>query len=105
MNQLLCALVAVSLGASSLLAENSPDLAQATVVIYNRKAAGSLELARFYSKARGIPADHLVGLECSTEEEISRQDYDATIAEPNSKAIRASGARVFISLHSCAACR
>ena len=82
MNQLLCALVAVSLGASSLLAENSPDLAQATVVIYNRKAAGSLELARFYSKARGIPADHLVGLECSTEEEISRQDYDATIAEP-----------------------
>jgi len=82
MNQLLCALIAVSLGASSLLAESSHDLAQATVIVYNRKAAGSFELARFYSKARGIPEDHLVGLECSTEEEISRQDYDATIAEP-----------------------
>ena len=26
--------------------------------------------------------DHLVGVECSTEEEISRQEYDETIAEP-----------------------
>ncbi|HEY2712026.1 MAG TPA: TIGR03790 family protein [Chthoniobacterales bacterium] len=82
MNQLLCVLVTVSLGTSTLLAANSTDLAQATVIVYNRKASDSLTLARFYAKARGIPEDHLIGLECSTEEEINRQDYDAKIAEP-----------------------
>ncbi len=82
MNQLLCVLIAVSLGARVLFAEKSTDLARATVIVYNRKATDSLALARSYSKARGIPEDHLVGLECSTEEEISRQEYDATIAEP-----------------------
>ena len=29
-----------------------------------------------------MPADHLVALDCPTEEEISRQQYDVTIADP-----------------------
>ena len=51
-------------------------------MIYNRSAPDSPVLARFYAAQRHIPTDHLVGLECSTEEEISRQEYDETIARP-----------------------
>lgn len=71
----------VSLGATTL-AQSSPDLAQSTIVVYNRAAPESAGLARFYAEARHIPADHLVSLDCSTEEEISRQEYDQAIAEP-----------------------
>ena len=63
-------------------ADARPISPQATIVVYNRNAPDSVALARFYAKARQIPSDHLVGLECSTEEEISRQEYDKTIAEP-----------------------
>ena len=80
MRWLPCALFLFSLGQS--LAGAAPDLAQATVVVYNRADPESAGLARFYAAARQIPNDHLIGLECSSEEEISRQEYDAAIAEP-----------------------
>jgi hypothetical protein len=51
-------------------------------VVYNRKVADSIALASFYGRMRQIPTDHLVGLECATEEEISREEYHDTIAEP-----------------------
>ncbi len=78
MKRLLCLLFFLWLGAAAPAA----DLARATVVVYNRNAPDAVALAHFYAKARQIPDDHLVALECSTEEEISRQDYDSTIAEP-----------------------
>ncbi len=78
MTRLLRLLFFLSLGASAPAA----DLSRATIVVYNRNAPEAIALAYFYAKARQIPDDHLVGLECPVEEEISRQDYDATIAEP-----------------------
>jgi uncharacterized protein (TIGR03790 family) len=57
-------------------------LAASTIVVYNKVVPDSVELAKFYAQQRGIARDHLVGLTCSTEEEISREDYDATIADP-----------------------
>src|SRR3984893_12937439 len=54
-------------------------LSASTIVVYNKTVSESVELARFYARQRGIARDHLVGLNCSTEEEISREDYDATI--------------------------
>src|SRR5437588_1354407 len=57
-------------------------LAASTIVVYNSVLPDSVELAKFYAKQRGIARDHLVALTCSTEEEISREDYDATIADP-----------------------
>src|SRR6476646_2147796 len=87
MKRLLCALLLLSLGAGPVdAADNASDLAGATIVVYNRKAPDSIALAYFYAKARQIPDDHLVGLECSTEEEISREEYDDNIAEPLRKA-------------------
>ncbi|HEY1583864.1 MAG TPA: TIGR03790 family protein [Chthoniobacterales bacterium] len=82
MTRLLCALVGLSLGTSALAFPSGADLAGATIVVYNRNAVDSIALAHFYASARHISDDHLVGLECSTEEEISRQEYDETIAEP-----------------------
>ena len=58
------------------------SLTAATVVIYNRDLPESVELAKFYAQKRGIERNHLVGLACSKEEEISREEYDATIAGP-----------------------
>jgi len=57
-------------------------LAASTIVLYNKNVSDSVALATFYAEQRGIAHDHLVGLECSTEEEISREEYDATIANP-----------------------
>jgi len=69
-----------------LLLLNAPaaeqPLAQSTIVLYNKAVSDSVELAKFYADQRGIASDHLIGLTCSTEEEISREEYDATIAEP-----------------------
>src|SRR5437763_450161 len=58
------------------------SLAPLTVVIYNRRAPESESLAKFYAQQRGIARDHLVGLDCSVDEEITRDEYDATIAHP-----------------------
>lgn len=82
MNKCLGALlVLLSLGACAR-SDAAEDLAKATLVVYNRAAPDSAGLARFYASRRQIPNDHIVGLECSTEEEISREEYDTTIAQP-----------------------
>jgi uncharacterized protein (TIGR03790 family) len=59
----------------------SPD-ANATLVIYNLNDKDSTDLARFYAEKRAIPKDHLLGLKCAKTEEITRDEYDRTIAEP-----------------------
>ena len=41
-----------------------------------------MELAHFYAEKRGIPKDQVIGLRCSKAEEITRGEYDQTIAEP-----------------------
>ncbi|MEO7168248.1 MAG: TIGR03790 family protein [Spartobacteria bacterium] len=82
MKFLLCALFLLSLGGAARARAAKADLAQATIVVYNRAASESADLASFYAAARHIPDDHLIGLDCSTEEEISRQEYDETIATP-----------------------
>ena len=55
---------------------------QATLVVYNNLDPDSVTLAAYYAKRRGIPLDHIVGLNCPDTEEISRAQYDDTIAEP-----------------------
>ncbi len=56
--------------------------AAATIVVYNTRDPSSPALANFYAGLRGIPPDNIVGVDCSREEEISRDEYDATIADP-----------------------
>ena len=59
-----------------------PPLAPATIIVFNSNDRDSAELAKFYAQKRGIARDHVIGLKCSREEEISREEYDRTIAEP-----------------------
>jgi uncharacterized protein (TIGR03790 family) len=57
-------------------------LSQMTVVAYNKAEPTSQALAKFYAQQRDIPSDHLVGLDCSIEDDISRDDFEVTIAQP-----------------------
>ena len=57
-------------------------LVSATIVVYNKSIPESVQLATFYAQKRGIAKDHLIGLNCSNDEEISREQYDTTIAKP-----------------------
>src|SRR6202040_13809 len=63
-------------------ARAEPPLSASPVVVYNNAAPDSVELAKFYAQRRGIARHHLVGLTCSPDEEISREEYDTDIAEP-----------------------
>ena len=69
------------LGALPALRARTPEAA-ATVVVFNRNDPDSEKLAKYYAVRRDIPDDHLVGLICPASEEISRKDYDTTIAGP-----------------------
>ena len=62
-------------------AVRNPDAA-ATLVVYNQSDSDSADIARFYAEKRGIPKSQLVGLKCSSAEEITREEYDRTIADP-----------------------
>ncbi len=57
------------------------NVAAETVVVYNKSFGGSKELAEFYAEKRHVPADHLVGIECSKDETISREEFENTIHE------------------------
>jgi uncharacterized protein (TIGR03790 family) len=61
----------------------APSLASKTLVVYNINDPDSAQLARYYAARRKIPDEQVLGLKCATEsEEISRDEYDTTIAEP-----------------------
>ncbi|MEY2546857.1 MAG: hypothetical protein QOG48_1974, partial [Verrucomicrobiota bacterium] len=66
----------------AVCAKAERPLAESTIVIYNKAAPDSADLAKFYMQQRGIARDHLVALTCPDAEEIDREDYDRTIAEP-----------------------
>ncbi len=63
----------------------------ATIVLFNSSDPESGELARYYALKRDIPPDQLVGLSCPASEEISRADFDRTIAVPLRKKMESSG--------------
>ena len=85
----------ISLTASSCSAKPTPrteqSLANKTLVIYNSNDIISQNLAEYYAKKRHIPAAQVVGLPCSSAEEISRQQYDQELAEPLRKLFSARG--------------
>jgi len=58
------------------------DLTAHTVIIFNRSEPDSQPLAETYAKARSIPSDRMIGLECPVTEEISRADFDNKIRKP-----------------------
>lgn len=61
--------------------EPSPEAA-ATIVIFNAKDPASRALAEYYAKRRAIDPKRVIGLDCSAEEEISRDDFLVDIEAP-----------------------
>ena len=60
----------------------TPEECASTVVVYNVNSPDGKGLADFYCKARGIDPSRQIPLMTSTNEEISRSDYDLTLAGP-----------------------
>jgi uncharacterized protein (TIGR03790 family) len=86
---LMLATLLLALGAHGW-AQDAKEDAAATLVIYNENDKESAELARFYAEKRGIAKDRVLGLKCPKLEEITRADYEKTIAEPLRKAMTAN---------------
>ena len=70
------------LNGAQLSAANPQEDAAATVVIYNANDPDSKGLADFYCSARAIDPAHEIALSTTNAEEISRNDYDISIATP-----------------------
>ena len=52
------------------------------VVVANKTAWHSVDLAKYYMKVRNIPSDNLIQLKATSDEICSREDYDKDIASP-----------------------
>ena len=65
--------------------------AESTLVLFNSNDPISADLAKYYSGKRNIPADHVVGIDCSANEEITRDEYEKTIADPLRKILSDRG--------------
>jgi len=61
---------------------DQPDLAAHTLVVFNRADPDSQPLAEFYAKARSIPSDRVIGLDCPVNEEITRIEFETKIRKP-----------------------
>jgi len=76
-------LAAVEEGLADSPSSTGPDLAAAaTIVVYNSSYPESKALAEYYATRRKVPADQIVALSCPIDEEIERDEYDTSIAEP-----------------------
>lgn len=56
--------------------------ARATAVVFNSSDPESVSLAKYYASQRKIPEKNLIGLRCSREEQITRQEFLATLWYP-----------------------
>lgn len=65
--------------------------ASALVVVYNAADPTSQALASYYADRRKIPSERVVGIPCALTEEITRQEFQATIADPLRKVFLEKG--------------
>jgi uncharacterized protein (TIGR03790 family) len=79
------------LPAATPRAQTVEELAAQTVVVFNQDSLDSTALAGLYAEKRGIPPKNLLPLRCSTREDISRKEYDETIATPLRQALTERG--------------
>lgn len=63
--------------AGAALASPPPLGPDDLALVYNTFVPASRELAEYYASRRGVRADRLIGLPCSTDETIAREHYEA----------------------------
>ncbi|GJL63115.1 MAG: hypothetical protein NPIRA04_17690 [Nitrospirales bacterium] len=69
-----------------VFAELSPNQ---IVIVSNENSYESQSVARHYAQKRNIPLSHIIGLDTSTKETISREEYEQSIAQPIREALKA----------------
>lgn len=77
----LAACVLLAARVASAPAAAHPDAAD-TLVVFNTKEPRSAEIARYYAEKRGIPEKNLCPIECSTQEEITRVEFNNAVLRP-----------------------
>lgn len=75
---LLCFLMGLSLASASPVAIPPEQV----LVLHNSDEPESTKLANYYARVRKIPSGNIVGLPLTTEESLSRADYDRTLRDP-----------------------
>jgi uncharacterized protein (TIGR03790 family) len=63
--------------------------ADQTAVLANRKSPESLAVAQHYAERRGLKSDHIIMLDLTTEETISRQHYEQHVIQPLRRVLEA----------------
>ena len=58
------------------------------LVIANNKVEGSVEIAQYYMKRRGIPESHLLPIALSLSETMSRQEYENVLSQSAENALK-----------------
>jgi len=74
------ALLAATIGVCA--AAPSKREVAATIVVYNSRDPASERIARYYAEKRGLGEHQIIALDCPQTEEITRDEYDSTIAAP-----------------------
>ncbi len=79
-----CLLLGLTLSFAALPSVSAKDspYSRSTVVVCNKNFPNSERIARQYLTQRGVPSSNLITLACSEAEEISRVEYEETIATP-----------------------
>ncbi|MCA8914505.1 MAG: TIGR03790 family protein [Planctomycetes bacterium] len=75
-----------------LLALAAPLLAidaSNVLIVANEKAEGSVDIANYYSEMRGVPADQILKISASENEEITRDEFNKDIWGPVQKYVLA----------------
>ncbi|GBD97340.1 MAG TPA: TIGR03790 family protein [Nitrospirae bacterium] len=62
-------------------------LPEEIVVLVNSGSPESMNIGKLYMELRKVPVTHLIEVSVTTDERISRRDYDELIAEPVRKAV------------------
>lgn len=61
------------------------------VILANENDPESMDVASYYARQRGVPLSHIVRLDLSFQETISRTDYEERLAEPLKAKLIAKG--------------
>ena len=64
-------------------------VADNTAVLANRNSPESLAVAQHYAERRGLTSDHIISLDLSTAETISRQQYEQHVIQPLRRVLEA----------------
>lgn len=73
-------------GAAQLLAENPGD---EVVIVYNTAMVESRQLAHYYAEKRQVPEGQMFGFPLTTNEDMSREEFQKTLQEPLAKILEA----------------